>query len=221
MTTSDRASGSRPSEVVPKRKLALVNTSELLARWRKVANLMSESAFAQVWTRNLADCAQLLDYAPLACGWIDVGSGAGFAGWVIAILLAEKQDGMEVHCLESARSERREDACSYGRRSRARAGAPARIYAARIEIFDPCALPLVDAVPSRALAPLPRPVELANVWLMRGAVGIILRGRLTAASTESFSAAPPFEFKSFRNNFDPDARIDCVHSRHSSARGPN
>jgi 16S rRNA G527 N7-methylase RsmG len=47
---------------------------------------------------------------------------------------------------------------------------------ARIEMFDPCSLSLVDTVTSRALAPLPSLVELANEWLMLGAVGIFPQG---------------------------------------------
>jgi 16S rRNA G527 N7-methylase RsmG len=74
-------------------------------------------------------------------------------------------------------------------------------------------LPLVDAVTSGALAPLPSLVELANELLMLRAIGILLRGRSAAAQTETFSVASQFQFKSFRNNFDPDARIDCGHSR--------
>ena len=48
-----------------------------LAKWRKVTNLISESSFADVWTRHIADSSQLLALAPLARHWIDFGSGAG------------------------------------------------------------------------------------------------------------------------------------------------
>ena len=73
---------------------------DLLARWRKATNLISESAFSQVWARHIADSAQLLAFAPLARRWVDLGSGAGFPGMVIAIQLAEIE-GAEVHCIES------------------------------------------------------------------------------------------------------------------------
>src|ERR1700674_5523525 len=82
-------------------------------------------------------------------------------------------------------------------------------HGGRIEMFDPCLLSLVDAVTSRARAPLPSLVELANELLMLRAVGNLPRGRSAAAETETnlFGSVTKFQFKSFRNNFDPDARI--------------
>ena len=87
-------------------------------------------------------------------------------------------------------------------------------------MFDPCSLSLVDTVTSRALAPLPSLVELANE------LAYAVRGRNFSAGTDRrrqhrlkpFRVASEFQFKSFRNNFDPDARIDCVHSRDSRAQ---
>src|SRR5271168_1491436 len=60
---------------------------DLLGRWRKTANLIAESTFPSVWTRHIADSAQLLALAPGAKKWVDMGSGAGFPGLVIAIQL--------------------------------------------------------------------------------------------------------------------------------------
>jgi 16S rRNA (guanine527-N7)-methyltransferase len=49
---------------------------DLLARWRKATNLISESSFVFVWTRHVADSAQLIQLAPNARRWLDIGSGA-------------------------------------------------------------------------------------------------------------------------------------------------
>jgi 16S rRNA (guanine527-N7)-methyltransferase len=50
-------------------------------------NLVARSTLATLWDRHLVDSAQLLRYAPRAIGrWIDVGSGAGLPGIVVAIL---------------------------------------------------------------------------------------------------------------------------------------
>ena len=73
---------------------------DLLARWRKTTNLIAESTFASVWTRHIADSAQLLALAPQARRWVDLGSGAGFPGLVIAIQLADVA-GAAVHLIES------------------------------------------------------------------------------------------------------------------------
>ena len=71
-------------------------------RWRKTTNLIAESTFQSVWTRHIADSAQLLALAPDARRWVDMGSGAGFPGLVIAIQLAGVP-GAVVHCIESDR----------------------------------------------------------------------------------------------------------------------
>ena len=63
-------------------------------------NLIAESTFPSVWTRHIADSAQLLALAPGASRWVDMGSGAGFPGLVIAIQLADVP-GAVVHCIES------------------------------------------------------------------------------------------------------------------------
>ena len=58
------------------------------------------STFLSVWTRHIANSAQLLALAPYARRWLDMGSGAGFPGLVIAIQLVETP-GAVVHCVES------------------------------------------------------------------------------------------------------------------------
>ena len=173
---------------------------DLLARWRKATNLMSESAFSQVWARHIADSAQLLAFAPLARRWVDLGSGAGFPGMVIAIQLAEIE-GVEVHCIESDQRK-----CAFLRAVARATAAPAHIHATRIETLDPTMLKSVDAVTSRALAPLPRLVGLAGPWLTRGAIGIFPRGR-SEALTEPFSASSEYQLESLPSKLDRDARI--------------
>ena len=61
---------------------------DLLARWRRTTNLISKSTFPTVWTRHIADSAQLLPLAEGATRWLDIGSGAGFPGMIVAIQLA-------------------------------------------------------------------------------------------------------------------------------------
>jgi 16S rRNA (guanine527-N7)-methyltransferase len=174
---------------------------DLLARWRKATDLISESAFSQVWSRHIADSAQLLACAPLARRWVDLGSGAGFPGVVIAIQLAEIE-GVEVHCIESDQRK-----CAFLRAVARATAAPAHIHATRIEALDPTMLKPMHAVTARAFAPLPRLVGLARPWLRRGAIGIFPRGRSEASLTEPSSDASEFQFESLPSKLDRDARI--------------
>src|SRR6266851_4791072 len=63
-------------------------------------NLIARSTLSNVWTRHVADSLQLLPLAPDAKCWIDLGSGAGFPGLVIACALADRT-GATVHLVES------------------------------------------------------------------------------------------------------------------------
>ena len=60
--------------------------SEILLAENQIQNLISKSTEADLWTRHFADAAQLINYAPQGASWIDIGSGAGLPGLVIAIL---------------------------------------------------------------------------------------------------------------------------------------
>src|ERR1700753_2682698 len=71
----------------------------LLAKWRKTINLISETTFASIWTRHVADSAQLLALAPEAKIWVDLGSGAGFPGMVIAAQLPDAANA-RIHLIE-------------------------------------------------------------------------------------------------------------------------
>lgn len=69
----------------------LTTYEALLRQWQKAVNLVAPSTLDAVWHRHFADSAQILHLAPAgARSWVDLGSGAGFPGLVVAILLAER-----------------------------------------------------------------------------------------------------------------------------------
>jgi 16S rRNA (guanine527-N7)-methyltransferase len=179
---------------------------DLLGRWRKVTNLISEASFAAAWTRHIADSAQLLPLAPGARRWIDLGSGAGFPGLVIAILLAGKE-GARVDLIESDKRK-----CAFLREVAGATGAPAEIHAERVEAIDPQAFLPVDAVAARAFAPLPRLIELTRVWIAHGAVGVFPRGRSAETQLEALPAAPDLTIDILASKLDSEAAIVRVRS---------
>ena len=199
--TDDRATALALVPLSPQTEARLAVYVDLLARWRTVTDLVSEASFAEVWTRHIADSAQLLALAPHARRWVDMGAGAGFPGMVIAIQLADVP-GARVHCIESDRRK-----CAFLREVARAAGAPAEIHAARIESIDPAALAPVDAVTARAVAPLPRLIEFATVWIAQGAVGVFPRGRSVGAQLETAVAAQDFAIDLVASKLDPEAAI--------------
>ena len=144
---------------------------ELLARWRRKRNLISDATFPSVWTRHIADSAQILLTCPRLVRWVDMGSGAGFPGIVLAMQLADVT-GAVVHCVESDQRK-----CAFLREAARATCAPAIVHPARVQTINPSALGIVDGITARAFAPLSITLDMAESWLMAGAVGVFPRGR--------------------------------------------
>ena len=118
----------------------------LLAEWSERMNLIGPRELELFWSRHALDSAQLLRLAPGARRWVDLGSGAGFPGLVLAAFLAG-QEGACVHLVEAT-----------GKKARFlqavvdAAALPANVFNCRIEAFRAGEGPY-DVVTARALAP--------------------------------------------------------------------
>jgi 16S rRNA (guanine527-N7)-methyltransferase len=174
---------------------------DLLDRWRKKTNLIADSTFPTVWTRHIADSAQVLALAPEARRWLDMGSGAGFPGLVIAIQLAGVP-GAIVHCIESDQRK-----CAFLREAARATGAPAIIHAERVEAIEPESLGPVDAVTARAFAPLPLTLKLARPWLERGAIAVFPRGESARDQIAALPEAGAYAIEMLPSAVDPKAKI--------------
>lgn len=74
----------------------------ILEEWNGKMNLVSKNSFAEVWPRHILDSAQLINYIPTKAKYlVDIGSGAGFPGIVLAILLQERNPLAKVTLIES------------------------------------------------------------------------------------------------------------------------
>jgi 16S rRNA (guanine527-N7)-methyltransferase len=174
---------------------------ELLERWRHKTNLIAESTFASVWSRHIADSAQLIALAPEAKRWIDMGSGAGFPGLVIAIQLAAVP-GAVVHCIESDHRK-----CAFLREAARATGAAAAIHPLRVEAIEPSSLGPVDAVTARAFAPLPLALKLATPWLERGAMAVFPRGESAREQIAALPEATAYAIEALPSVVNPKAAI--------------
>ena len=141
----------------------------LLAKWNAAINLVSPASLAEVWTRHVADSAQVLDVAPIRrARWLDMGSGAGFPGIVIALITADTPNAVEMTLVESDKRK----AAFLSTVSR-ETGVPMIIQAARIEAVAP---QNADTVSARALAPLVRLCSFAERHLAPHGAALFLKG---------------------------------------------
>lgn len=119
----------------------------LLAEWQKTHNLVGPDALDRLWTRHIEDSLQLADMAPEAHHWIDLGSGAGFPGLVVAIARCDDSD-LRVTLVESNQKK-----SAFLRTAIRATGAPARVFAGRIEDYEAAQPDPADVISARALAP--------------------------------------------------------------------
>lgn len=137
----------------------------LLRRWQRKVNLVGPGTIEDLWRAHFLDSAQLLALAPKgARKWLDLGSGAGFPGLVLAILGAE-----EVHLVESNQKK-----AAFLREAARITDAPAVIHCQRIESVAPFP---VDVITARALTRLETLLQWAQPFVHPGTVALFLKGQ--------------------------------------------
>jgi 16S rRNA (guanine527-N7)-methyltransferase len=137
----------------------------LVAHWQARINLVGPDTLADIWSRHMLDSAQLVPLLPPgAATLVDIGSGAGFPGLVIAIMTS-----LRVTLVESDRRK----AVFLGEVSR-ETSTPVEILSRRAESVhkDPA-----DVITARALAPLPQLLTLSRGFSGTGTVYLLPKGR--------------------------------------------
>ena len=145
----------------------------LLLRWQQRVNLIGASTVEQVWQRHIGDALQLLHLMPPGDqNVVDLGSGAGIPGLVVAIATGAHADLYESNGKKAA----------FLREAIRHTGASATVHHTRIEkLGDGPALPKVNVVLARALAPLIQLLDYAVPFLEAGATGLFHKGQSVEA----------------------------------------
>lgn len=144
--------------------------AEMLAKWQKAKNLVANGTLEQMWARHFLDSAQLY---PLIRGQkgpgphllLDIGSGGGFPGLVLAAMGL-----VEAHMVESNGRKG-----TFMRQVAAKTGAKTTVHTSRIEDLAPFP---VDFVTSRACARLVQLLEWASPFCHTGTVLFFLKGMI-------------------------------------------
>lgn len=175
----------------------------LLQQWQKAINLVAPATLPQIWHRHFADSAQLVALAPPEPQtWLDLGSGAGFPGLVVAILLAERGQA-RVTLVESDSRK-----AAFLREAARQVAVPVDILAVRIEAAATRTnLRGVDVVSARALAPLTRLVALALPFLSAKTVCLFPKGREAAHELQAAELEWEFASELVPSRTEPEARI--------------
>jgi 16S rRNA (guanine527-N7)-methyltransferase len=189
--------------VYPELQADLERFVVLLRQWQSTHNLVSRVSIEDVWTRHIADSLQLLDHVPdRFTSWLDLGSGAGFPGFVVA--LACKSDPERRFTLIEANRKK----AAFLRAAIRQGAVRAEVIDQRIESYAAEKPGTFDIVSARALAPVPDLCTLAAPFLdRRRSVLILLKGRGFARELKEASKSWDFDVVTTPSVTDSEGRI--------------
>ena len=168
---ADRAAALALTPVSRETEMRLDRFVDLLLTWQAKTNLVAPSTLPTLWTRHVADSLQLLPLAPGARIWIDLGSGGGFPGMILACALADRP-GALVHLVE-----RNAKKAAFLREALRVTGARGLVHLADIgDSVDRITGP-VDCVTARAVAPLHQLIGFAEPLMRQGAKALFPKGQ--------------------------------------------
>jgi 16S rRNA (guanine527-N7)-methyltransferase len=135
----------------------------LLTKWQSTINLVGRSTLSDPWRRHFWDSAQLHPLIAPGATVVDLGTGAGFPGMVLAVL-----GGLSVHLVESDQRK-----AAFLQEVALRTQTEVHLHVCRAEDAPTCH---ADVVTARALAPVDRLLDLSARWLRPGGVCLFPRG---------------------------------------------
>ena len=165
-----------------------------------VMNLIGPDTLPDVWNRHIWDSAQLLEHAPGAQSWADLGAGAGFPGIVLAIML-KTQPKSHVWLIDSLGKR-----CRFLQEIVDGLSLRATVLNGRAE--DNAVT--VEVVTARAVAPMEKLLGYAQPYLQRGATGLFLKGEKAEAEIAEARKVWQFKSKLSISRSDPRGRIVSV-----------
>ncbi len=170
----------------------------LLVRWSARINLVGANTTGDLWRRHFLDSAQLCAYVPQGTrSLMDLGSGAGFPGLVLAI--------SGVKGVELIEGDARK--CAFLREAARIAAAPVVIRNARIEAVPPR---VVDVVTARGCAPLDRLLVLAQPFIGPDTVCLFPKGERAMQELTAAQQAWTMDATCHDSRTDPRGVILCL-----------
>jgi len=193
---------------VPRETMARLDAfAGLLRAENERQNLVSQASLGRLWLRHIADSAQLLRFAPSpAASWIDLGTGAGFPGLVVALLHPGRVTLVEERRLRA----------DFLRRAADSLGVAAEILQCKAERVPPRPFEVISA---RAFAPLARLLQLGTGFSTDKSVWLLPKGRNAETELEALDPSWQGDFRLEPSLTDPDARIVVARGVHRRQRG--
>jgi 16S rRNA (guanine527-N7)-methyltransferase len=175
--------------------------SVLLSKWNQSLNLVAKASLRDVSTRHIDDSAQLVKFLPpTARHWVDIGSGGGFPGLVVAAMLWDTQPQCRISLIEADKRK-----CVFLREAARHMEISVDVRAERIETASPLQ---ADVLSARALAAVPALCKYARRHLVDGGIALFMKGANHQAEIEDATAQGwCFELTTHKSITDSDGMI--------------
>jgi 16S rRNA (guanine527-N7)-methyltransferase len=171
----------------------------ILTHWNKKINLVSAATISDFWLRHAMDSHQLFALAPKATtAWLDLGSGAGFPGLAMAILMRDKVDA----CVTLVESNGKK--CNFLRTVIRELKLPAEAVQVRVEALPAKSYGVISA---RAFAPLPKLLGHCVPFWDVDTVGIFPKGVGWKHEVEDAQSMWDFAYEAEQSSTDTEAKI--------------
>jgi len=172
----------------------------LLAKWTRRINLVSPATLPSLWHRHILDSAQLLRYLPEgATKWVDLGSGGGFPGAVVAILAAEAAPNLSVTLIEADQRK-----AAFLRAVSRETSTEFDVVSQRIEAATPQG---ADILSARALASISDLLPFVERHLSSDGIALLQKGATWNAELSIALEAWRFRWKKHESVTDKEAVI--------------
>ncbi|AUQ76166.1 16S rRNA (guanine(527)-N(7))-methyltransferase RsmG [Phaeobacter piscinae] len=171
----------------------------LVKKWSPKINLIAKSTLADVWDRHIVDSVQICQGIDFPQSWLDIGSGGGFPGVVVAILAAERAPDCAITLIESDQRK-----CAFLRTAIRECGVKATVISERIEKVPPMA---VDVISARALADLSTLLGFVERHLHQEGIALFSKGLQWKKEVDNARSQWQFDLKSTKSWTEPDAVV--------------
>jgi len=189
----------------------LESYAALVAKWTPRINLIARGTVTAIWERHIVDSVQLYRFAPDQFSkWVDIGSGGGFPGIVMAILGKTRQPEARFVLIESDQRK-----AAFLRTVARELSLPVIVLAQRVEDADP---QMADIVSARALTALSGLLPLSQRHLKPGGIALFHKGRQAKQEVSDARKNWSFDLEDHPSFTDPEARILAI--QRISALGP-
>jgi 16S rRNA (guanine527-N7)-methyltransferase len=150
-------------------EVRLAAFSQIFHKWAKAVNLVAASTIDALEERHIADSLQIAQFAPEAANlWVDIGTGGGFPGLIVAALQADSHPNRKFTLVESDQRK-----CTFLREAARAMGISVNVVTARIENLAPLK---ADIISARALAPLEQLCAYAQRHLAPQGTALFMKG---------------------------------------------